>query len=191
VEAALLKLVGESMPGDPESPLLWTTKSLDHLARTLTDHDSSVRWMTVSQWLAKNPYRMQAHRQRFEPSRQHPDREGQCVHRAKMTQQFQGLGDLVMSLDAKKKERMGPFKNNGCEYLGVKARRDVNGHDFMDKDWGKAVRYGVYEPTDQSGWINMGPIMNSPNSRWRASRIASAGRRAGDRRRFCLLRDSL
>ncbi len=156
VEAALLKRVGESTQGDPESPLLWTTKSLDHLARALADQGMPISRVTVSQLLTQNHYSMQANRRRFESGSHHPDRDGQFAHIAAMTRQFQGLGDPVISVDAKKKERIGLFKNNGREYHPTRQPVDVNGHDFMDKDLGKAIPYGVYDPTDNSGWVNVG-----------------------------------
>lgn len=178
VEAALLKLVGESTQGDPASSLLWTTKSLDHLVREFADQGMPISRMTVSQWFSKNYYSMPAHRKRFEADSQHSDRDGQCEHIAEMTRQFQGLGDPVISVDAKKKELMGLFKNNGREYQEVKTPIAVNGHDFMDKDRSKAVPYGVYGPTDNSGWVNVGPTMIPPNSPWRA--FASGGTAWGD-----------
>ncbi len=156
LESALLKLVGESTQGDPESPLLWTTKSLDHLARALTAQGMPISRMTVSQLLTKNHYSMQANRKRFESGSHHPDRDGQFTYIAEMTRQFQGLGNPVISVDAKKKELIGLFKNNGREYHAAKTPIDVNGHDFMDKELGKAIPYGVYDPTDNSGWVNVG-----------------------------------
>ncbi len=156
VEAALLKLVGESTQGDPESPLLWTTKSLDHLARALADQGMPISRMTVSQLLAKNHYSMQANRKRFESGGHHPDRDGQFAHIAEMTRQFQALGNPAISVDAKKKELLGLFKNHGREYHPAGKPVDVNDHDFMDKDLGKAVPYGVYDPTHNAGWVTVG-----------------------------------
>ncbi len=112
--------------------------------------------VTVSQLLAQSLYSMQAHRKRFKSGRPHPDRDGLCAHIAAMTRQFQGLGDPVISVDAKKKERIGLFKNNGREYHPTRQPVDVHGHDFMDKDWGKAISYGMYDPTDNAGWVNVG-----------------------------------
>lgn len=155
IEAELLKLVEESTQGDPESALLWTTKSLDHLAQTLTNKGFPVSGMTVSQLLAENNYSMQANKKRFEGD-QKPDRNEQFEHINKTVKDFQKQGNPVISVDTKKKELIGNFKNNGQEYREKENPIEVNAYDFVDKEKGKAIPYGVYDIQQNNGWVNVG-----------------------------------
>ena len=156
IEAALLALVAEDTQGDPESPLLWTTKSLVHLAEALTQQGMPVSPVTVSHLLAKNRYSMQANRKRFETGSDHPDRDQQFQFINDEVRDFQSRGQPVVSVDTKKKELIGNYKNSGREYRKKGQPLEVNGHDFPDPDKGKAIPYGVYDPVRNVGWVNVG-----------------------------------
>lgn len=156
IEAELLKLVAEDTQGDPESPLLWTSKSLDHLSKVLTDKGMPVSGMTVSQLLAKNNYSMQANRKRFEGGTEQPGRDGQFAYINAKAREFQEQRQPIISVDTKKKELIGNQKNNGQEYRESKNSLEVNAYDFVDKNVGKAIPYGVYDPMQNEGWVNVG-----------------------------------
>ena len=156
IEDALLKLVAESTQGDPESPLLWTTKSLSHLAQALTDQGMPISTVTVSRLLTQHGYSMQANKKRFEGGSDHPDRDQQFAYIAKETKEFQAKGQPVISVDTKKKELIGNYKNGGREYREKGTPLEVNAHDFPNPKLGKAIPYGVYDPTHNTGWVNVG-----------------------------------
>lgn len=157
LEEALLKLVAESTQGDPQSPLLWTTKSLEHLAQELAAQGMAVSRMTISKLLADHHYSMQANRKRFEGGSTHPvDRDKQFQYIQKMAEEFQAHGQPVISVDTKKKELIGPYKNSGREYREKGHPQEVNAYDFVDPKKGKAVPFGVYDPQKNEGWVNVG-----------------------------------
>ena len=159
---ALRKLVADDTQGDPESPLLWTTKSLSHLAKALTDQGLPVSTTTVSRLLAEDGYSMQANRKRFDPGSDHPDRNQQFQYIAEQAKDFQDRGQPVISVDAKKKELIGNYKNAGQEYHRSKQPVEVNGHDFPDPAQGKALPYGVYDPVQNAGWVSVGTDHDTP-----------------------------
>ena len=162
IEDALLKLVSESTQGDPQSPLLWTTKSLSHLAKALTDQGMPVTPMTVSKLLAKNHFSMQANRKRFEHGSDHSDRDGQFQHINDQVNDFQGRGSPVISVDSKKKELIGNYKNAGTEYRETGHPREVNAHDFINPQLGKAIPYGIYDMQNNQGWVTVGTDHDTP-----------------------------
>ncbi len=153
---ALRKLVEEDTQGDPESPLLWTSKSLSHLADELTKQGMPVSAKTVSRLLADEGYSMQANRKRFDRGSDHPDRDQQFQYIAEQAQDFQDRGQPVISVDAKKKEIIGNFKNGGQEYRPKGQPVEVNAHDFPDPELGKAIPYGIYDPVSNTGWVSVG-----------------------------------
>ena len=153
---ALLTLVGEDTQGDPESPLLWTTKSLSHLADELTKQGMPVSTTTVSRLLADEGYSMQANRKRFDRGSDPPDRDQQFQYIAEQTKAFQDRGQPVISVDTKKKETIGNDKNGGQEYRPKGDPVEVNAHDFPDPTLGQAIPYGVYDPVRNTGWVNVG-----------------------------------
>lgn len=152
----LLQLVGEDTQGDPESPLLWTTKSLSHLAEVLTNQGMPVSTTTVSRLLAEQGYSMQANRKRFDCGSDHPDRNQQFQYIADQTKAFQDRGQPVISVDTKKKETVGNYKSGGQEYRPKGDPVEVNAHDFPDPALGKAIPYGIYDPVRNTGWVNVG-----------------------------------
>ncbi len=156
IEQALLALVAEETRGDPESPLLWTTKSLRHLAQTLTEKGTPVSAPTVGDLLRRNGYSLQAPRKRFERGEDHPERNAQFQHIAEQSTAFMAEGQPVVSVDTKKKEMVGNYKNGGREYRPSKDPLEVNAHDFIDPAQGKAIPYGVYDPQRNEGWVSVG-----------------------------------
>ncbi len=156
LESSLLRLVEEATQGDPQSPLLWTTKSLRHLASELTAQGMPVSAPAVGQLLQRNGYSLQAPRKRFERGADHPDRDAQFRHIAEVSQAFMDQDQPIISVDTKKKELIGNYKNGGQEYRPTKQPLEVNAHDFIDPEQGKVIPYGVYDPQRNEGWVSVG-----------------------------------
>jgi hypothetical protein len=153
---ALEELVEPETRGDPMSPLKWTTASTRKLARTLTEQGHPVSASTVSTLLAEDlGYRLQANAKTTE-GRQHPDRDAQFGYINEQVRAHQDAGCPVISVDTKKKELVGQFKNNGTTWRPKGEPAEVNVHDFMDKELGKAIPYGVYDVAANTGWVNVG-----------------------------------
>jgi hypothetical protein len=152
---ALEKLVDPATRGDPQSALRWTTKSTAHLADELTRAGHQVSSVTVGRLLKGAGYSLQGNAKTVE-GRQHPDRDAQFRYITTQVGAFQGAGDPVISVDAKKKELVGSFANNGAEWMPAGAPERVSVHDFADKDLGKATPYGIYDVTANTGWVNVG-----------------------------------
>lgn len=151
----LLKLVKDSSQGDPESPLQWTNKSVRTLEKELKDQDHTISHTKVMQLLKANDYRLQANKKSKEGT-DHPDRDAQFQHINEQTQEFLDTGDPVVSVDTKKKENVGNYKNDGQVWLPKKTPTLVNMHDFPDKELGKAVPYGIYDIKHNHGYVNVG-----------------------------------
>lgn len=152
---ALQALLEASTRGDPQSPLLWTSKSTRHLAEALTQQGHQVSHHTVARLLADLHYRLQANRKTQEGSA-HPDRNAQFEHINKQVQAFQKRGQPVVSVDAKKKELIGDFKNAGREWHPQGQPVKVRSKDFVDQHLGKGIPYGVYDLTANNGWVSVG-----------------------------------
>ena len=152
---ALEELVDPETRGDPQSALRWTTKSTSHLAESLTKAGHQVSPVTVGRLLKAAGYSLQGNVKTVE-GRQHPDRDAQFRYITTQVSAFQGSGDPVISVDAKKKELVGNFANNGAEWMPAGAPERVNVHDFADPDLGKATPYGIYDVTANTGWVNVG-----------------------------------
>ena len=152
---ALDKLVDPVTRGDPESPLRWTCKSTTKLAEELRAQGHQVSQRTVWTLLDQLDYSMQSNRKTLEGA-EHLDRDSQFLHIAEKVRQFQLSGFPVISVDTKKKELIGRFKNPGREWEEKGRPVDVNGHDFADKELGKVVPYGVYDLTHNQGWVSVG-----------------------------------
>jgi hypothetical protein len=155
IEMELLKLVEATTQGDPESPLLWTSKSLENLANGLKEKGYCISLPTVSDLLAKNGYSMQANKKRFEGST-HIDRNSQFEYINETAKRVMAEGNPVISVDGKKKENIGNFKNTGKEYAKKGNAIEVNAYDFIDKEKGKVTPYGVYDVLQNDGWVNVG-----------------------------------
>lgn len=152
---ALLALVEPDVRGDPMSPLRWTTKSTRNLAEQLTRAGHRVGADTVGDLLRGEGFSLQGNAKVVE-GKQHPDRDGQFGYINEQVKVFQADGDPVVSVDAKKKELIGEFKNGGLTWRPAGDPVKVNTHDFLDRQLGKAIPYGVYDITANTGWVNVG-----------------------------------
>jgi len=159
VDATLLtdleRLVEESSRGDPESLLLWTSKSVRHLAGGLHELGHQAHFTTVAQLLRSLGYSLQVNVKTRE-GKQHPDRDAQFRHINQVAKAAVAAGLPVISVDAKKKELVGDFKNSGREWRPKGEPELVRVHDFKDKQLGKANPYGVYDIGADQGWVNVG-----------------------------------
>ena len=141
--------------GDPESPLRWTCKSTYKLAEALQSKGHRISQKAVYSLLQEMGYSMQSNRKIME-GKQHPDRDDQFHFINRKVKAFQEQGQPVISVDAKKKENIGQFKNAGREWEKQGQPVAVNTYDFPDKEKGKACPYGVYDMTRNEGWMNVG-----------------------------------
>jgi hypothetical protein len=148
-------LVDPSTRGDPMSPLRWTCKSTTRLAKELTRQGHSASPSTVGRLLRAAGYSLQSNRKTKEGG-SHPDRNAQFEHINATVRAFQDRGQPVISVDTKKKELVGQFKNGGREWQPSGQPEEVLVHDFMDKGLGKAIPYGVYDIGSDQGWVNVG-----------------------------------
>jgi len=148
-------LIEPGTRGDPESPLKWTLKSTTSLADTLTHKGHRVSQRSVCTLLSEQGYSLQSHRKSQEGT-DHPDRDAQFHYISASTQRMQRKNQPVISVDTKKKELIGNFKNPGQEWRPKGNPRQVNMHDFADKKLGKVIPYGVYDLAKNEGWMNVG-----------------------------------
>lgn len=153
--ADLERLVEPTTRGDPESPLRWTCKSVRHLTRELQRHRHQVSHQLVSELLHDLDYSLQANRKAIEGAR-HPDRNAQFEHINRRVREFLRVGDPVISVDTKKKELIGNFKNGGRELRPQGSPEKVLVHDFVIPELGRAVPYGVYDLGNNTGWVSVG-----------------------------------
>jgi hypothetical protein len=151
----LESLVEPTTRGDPESPLRWTCKSTRQLAEALKNKGYRIGRQKVSELLADLGYSLQANRKLREGA-DHPDRDAQfrCIH--ELVEDFQSSNQPVISVDTKKKELVGDFKNGGREWRPKGCPEPVRMHDFVDKTLGKVNPYGVYDQTANVGWVSVG-----------------------------------
>lgn len=155
LKEALKRLVESTTRGDPESPLLWTCKSLRNLAEELSALNFKVSYSTVAVLLNDLGYSLQANKKVLEGA-EHPDRNAQFEFISRRVKAFQRLNQPIISIDCKKHELIGNFKNNGREYQPKGEPVRVKDHDFMDKNLGKVIPYGVYDLTQNNGYVNVG-----------------------------------
>ncbi len=153
--AALEVLIEPATRGDPESPLRWTCKSTRRLADELTRTRHPVSVNTVASLLRQAGYSLQANRKTREGA-SHPDRNAQFQHINTSVRSFHDRGQPAISVDAKKKELVGDFKNAGREWCPRGQPEEVRVHDFIDKTLGKATPYGVYDILNNQGWVSVG-----------------------------------
>jgi transposase len=151
----LKHLVDPATRGDPVSPLLWTCKSTRHLAQALGTMGHQVSHQTVGRLLTELGYNLQANRKTQE-GKDHPDRNAQFEHINRKVRSFQRRGQPVISVDTKKKELVGNYKNAGREWEPEGQPQQVKSKDFPDKQLGKVSPYGVYDLTTNEGWVNVG-----------------------------------
>jgi hypothetical protein len=149
-------LVEPTVAGDPQSRLRWTSKSLRKLATELQamGHETSHRMVGVL--LSEAQYSLQANRKSVEEGKRHPDRDGQFRYINEQVERFQRDQQPVISVDTKKKELVGDFKNGGKEWRPKGQPEQVRVHDFLIEENGKAAPYGVYDMTHNAGWVSVG-----------------------------------
>src|SRR6202521_3138704 len=141
--------------GDPMRPLLWVSKSHDKVAHALQKQGHEISASSVKRLLPTLGYSRQSNRKADEGSK-HPDRNAQFEHLNAQAIAAQPAGQPVISVDTKKKELIGNFKNSGTDYRPKGDPLDVNVHDFKDKELGKVVPHGVYAPPTNAGWVSVG-----------------------------------
>ena len=152
---ALERLVEPTTRGDPESALRWTCKSTSMLARELTRQRHPVSPRTVGRLLNESGYSLQGNRKTLE-GKSNPDRDAQFEFINTSVKRFQQRGQPVISVDTKKKELVGAFKNVGREWQPKGEPEEVKVHDFLDPALGKAIPYGVYDLSENQGWVSVG-----------------------------------
>jgi transposase len=153
--AALLALVEPTRRGDPESSLCWTTLSTRNLADELTAAGHKVGSDTVGRLLHENGFSLQANSKTLEGG-SHPDRDAQFSYINDQATDHLAAGDPVISVDTKKKELVGDYKNGGREWRPAGEPDKVKVHDFIDRNLGKANPYGVYDLAADTGWVSVG-----------------------------------
>ena len=152
----LKRLVEPATMGDPMRPLTWVSKSREKLACELNASGHDVSPNTIGRLLVDDlEYSRQVNRKTLEGAR-HPDRNAQFEHINAQVIAAQSAGQPVISVDTKKKELIGNFKNGGTDYRPKGDPLNVNVHDFQDKELGKVVPHGIYDPTTNAGWVSIG-----------------------------------
>ena len=151
----LESLVEPVTRGDPESPLRWTCKSVRQLAAQLNRMGHRTSHRMVAEILHGMEYSLQANRKTLEGS-SHPDRDAQFHHISDRIREFQADRQPVISVDTKKKELVGDFKNDGRELRPKGDPEKVRVHDFVIPELGRAAPYGVYDVTQNAGWVSVG-----------------------------------
>lgn len=152
---ALEALVEPTTRGDPESPLRWTCKSTRRLGEQLRRQGHRVGERTVAKLLIAAGFSLQSNRKTKEGGH-HPDRDAQFQHINDRVLAFQRRDQPVISVDTKKKELVGNFKNLGREWRRAGHPLEVRVHDFIDRDKGRAIPYGVFDLTNNQGWVSVG-----------------------------------
>jgi len=151
----LLALVEPSERGDPMSPLRWTCKSLRRLAAELSSRGHRISHTVVGELLQQQKFSLQANRKTREGDR-HPDRDAQFAHIGQSVSAALAEGEPVISVDTKKKELVGDFKNGGREWRPRGEPDEVRVHDFLIEGLGRAVPYGIYDLAANAGWVSVG-----------------------------------
>jgi hypothetical protein len=152
---ALLGLLEGATRGDPGSPLLWTSRSVAKLTSALRAEGFDVHESTTRRQLRGLGFSLQANRKTREGT-EHPDRDGQFQHIAEVSAAVLAASEPLISIDTKKKELIGPYKNGGRELAPTGRPILVNTHDFIDEELGKAIPYGIYDVGRDEGWVSVG-----------------------------------
>jgi hypothetical protein len=177
---ALDALVEPTARGDPQSPLRWTCKSIRHLVRALRQQGYRIGRQTVADLLHAANYSLQANRKTKEGS-DHPDRDAQFHYINQQAKVFQRRGQPVISIDTKKKELIGNYRNGGREWRPQGEPIPVKVHDFKDKKSGKGIPYGVFDMTHNEAWVSVG--IDHDTAEFAVATIGQWWRRMG-RKRF-------
>ncbi|MBV9448747.1 MAG: ISAzo13 family transposase, partial [Streptosporangiaceae bacterium] len=157
---ALEALIKDAMRGDPASPLVWTTRSAEHLAGQLTAQGHRCSDSTVLRMLARAGFTQQSN-SRAQEGRRHPERDEQFRYIAAQVKQHQDAGQPVISVDAKKKEQIGNYAQDGAEWGPAGEPVAVRCHDFPDKDQKHAIPYGIWDQAANAGFVNVGTDGNT------------------------------
>jgi hypothetical protein len=176
---SLENLVDPMTRGDPESPLRWTCKSTTQLADALRRQGHGASPRTVGRLLNDAGYSLQSNRKTVEGA-SHPDRNAQFMNISRTVLSFQDEGQPVISVDTKKKELVGAFKNAGREWRPAGEPEKVKIYDFIEPGLGKAIPYGVYDVTSNQGWVSVG--MDHDTARFAVEAIRRWWRKMGARR---------
>lgn len=155
LEKDLAKIINPHTRGDPESPLRWTTKSLRNITKQLKKKKHKISHTLIADILHEMKYSLQANSKTKE-GKNHPDRNKQFEYISKKAQYQLEKGEPIISIDAKKKELIGDFKNGGREWRPKGTPEEVRVYDFIIKELGKVCPYGVYDLALNKGWINLG-----------------------------------
>lgn len=150
------EIVNGSTLGNPEKTLLWTTKSLRNIEKVLQEKGFEITHDTVGNLLRDMGYSLQLNQKMLQVGEPHPDRDDQFRYIDKKCGKFIKQGQPVISVDTKKKELIGNFKNNGAEYSEKKSPEKVLDHDFPIKELGKVAPYGIYDINRNEGFVNLG-----------------------------------
>lgn len=158
VEAAVERIANPK--GNPESPLRWTSYSMEHIAELAQAEGYSISAMGVYRILKTKGFALKANKKEVEGKSHHPDRNAQFEHISKQVEMMEKIGAPILSVDAKKAELIGNYKNNGREWQPKGSVERVNVHDFGEKDENgqriKAIPYGVYNVLKKQGFVNVG-----------------------------------
>jgi len=141
--------------GDPMSLVRWTSKSLAHLVKALSARGHSIRKSALAEVLHTQGFSLHTNKKTIE-GRAHADRDGQFAHISSICKQFEQKGAPIISVDCKKKELLGNFKNHGREWQAKGEQTRVNVYDFLSLASGKAIPYGIYDLIHKSGFVNVG-----------------------------------
>jgi hypothetical protein len=155
LEEAILEIVEGHTVGDPMRVIMWTSKSARHIQNEMLERGFKVSHELIRQILKNNEYSLQSNRRTREGGN-HPDRDAQFNFINEKSKRFIIENQPVISVDCKKKELIGNYKNNGKEWKKVKTPTEVNVYDFIDKTNGKASPYGIYDVKNNKGWISVG-----------------------------------
>jgi len=141
--------------GDPMSLVQWTNKSLSHLVKALQAKGHSIKKSALAELLHKQHFSLKANKRTIE-GKQHPDRNDQFEHINEISKEFENKGNPAISVDCKKRELLGNFKNNGREWQAKGEDTCVNVYDFASEASGKAIPYGIYDLVQKTGFVNVG-----------------------------------
>ena len=153
---ALDRLVDPESYGNPENPLRWTTKSLRNLEDELAAEGFTIKYRKIGYLLKELGFSLQQNQKMKQVGKQSPDRDKQFRHINETAKSYLSSGEPVISVDCKKKENIGDFKNNGSEYAPKNSPVKVLDHDFPIPENGKAAPYGVYDIGNNEGYVNVG-----------------------------------
>ena len=174
IEEVIGKLVDGSTYGSPERILSYTTESLRKIERELKFREINVSYKTIGKILEGMGYSKQANQKMLQVGEPHPDRNAQFEHINRTAEVYLRLGDPVISVDTKKKENIGNFKNDGKEYRPNKNPRKVLDHDFPLEELGKISPYGVYILNINTGFVNVG--ISHDTSEFAVESISAGGK---------------